>query len=168
MQLTSAQAGKLLRKLNEEYNMILQEEEQSREFVVSIQEDPEDARPAYDMLETLARLKALEKKIRTVRHAINVFNTTHTVPGFDMTVDQVLVYLPQLTALKYRLSAMSKKLPKKRVDPTYRSGNLVEYTYVNYDIDQARAMLSDVNDELGRLQLALDEVNARETMEIDL
>jgi hypothetical protein len=49
-----------------------------------------------------------------------VFNVTHTVPGFDMTIDQILVYIPQLTAKKIKLYEMKTKLPKTRDESTYK------------------------------------------------
>ena len=98
MKFTSAQAAKLLKKLNEEYNALVRKERMSSTFLAASGENPESLRPEYDYAETQQKLNELEKKTRTVRHALNVFNSTHEVPGFDMTVDQILVYIPQLTA----------------------------------------------------------------------
>ena len=116
MKYTSAQAAKLLKKLNEEYNALVKKERLSSTFLAASGEDPESLRPEYDYTETQLKLDELERKIRTVRHALNVFNSTHTVPGFDMTVDQILVYIPQLTARVAKLSEMKSKLPKMRVE----------------------------------------------------
>ena len=48
MQLTSAQAAKLMRRLKEEKELLDAEEKSSKQFVVAIQEDAEAVRPAYD------------------------------------------------------------------------------------------------------------------------
>ena len=48
MQLTSAQAAKLMRRMKEEKDLLNAEEKSSKQFVVAIQEDVEAVRPAYD------------------------------------------------------------------------------------------------------------------------
>ena len=68
---------------------IIAEEKESRSFIAAIQENLEDARPLYDFSATQKKLDALDRRIRTVKHAVNIFNTTHMVPDFDMTIDEV-------------------------------------------------------------------------------
>lgn len=71
MKYTSAQANKLLKKLNDEYSALLDKEQRSRDFRAAMGEDVESVRPAYDYAETQARLAELEGKIRALKHAIN-------------------------------------------------------------------------------------------------
>jgi hypothetical protein len=169
MKYTSAQAAKLLRKLNDEYSAILNREEMSRSFNAAMGEDPETVRPEYDYAKTQVELDALEKKIRKLKHAINAFNISHTVPGYDMTVDEMLVYIPQLTKRKEKLADMRSKLPKARVEERYgRSSNIIDYVYTNYDINAVKSDYESVSDELSKAQLALDEINGSETFEIEL
>lgn len=165
MKYTSAQANKLLRKRQEERDALLYQEKLSRTFIAATTEDKENARPAYSYSDTQAKLKKLERDIRTIKHAISVFNTTHFVDGFDMTVDQLLVYLPQLNERKSRLGEMASALPKQRMSSNGRS-NLIEYEYANYDIEAAKKDYEKVCDELARAQVALDQLNNTETMEI--
>ena len=103
-QITSAMAAKYLRKLNEEHDALLQKEKKSDTYTVSVQEKPEDVRPEYDYAAEQFQLRELEDKIRKVKHAINRFNLTQNVPGFNMTIDQMLIYIPQLTARKNKLN----------------------------------------------------------------
>jgi len=113
------------------------------------------------------QLLELERKIRTIKHEINLFNLNQSVPGFDMTVDQMLVYIPQLTARKNKLERMRSRLPRERVQDSYsRNSSLVEYEYSNYDIQQTEADYNKVADELARAQNALDQVNATVTFEV--
>lgn len=167
MRYTSAQANKLLKKLQEERGDLLRQERQRLTFIAATTEDLEGARPAYDYRETQARLARLEEQIRTVKHCINTFNLTHTVEGFHMTVDQLLVYIPQLTERKLKLSGMANTLEKARLSDAGRSA-LIEYEYANFDVPEAQADYEAVGDELVRAQLALDKLNTTETMEIDL
>ncbi len=169
MKITSSEAAKLLRKLNEELASLRYNENQSREFVASVGEDIESVRPEYDYAETQAQIEVLEGKIRALKHAINVFNITHRVEGFDMTIDQMLVYIPQLTEKRSKLYTMKNCLPKTRDGSVYgKTGSIIDYRYANYDIAQAKSDFEKVADMLSRAQIALDRVNSTETLEIDI
>lgn len=166
MRLTSAEAAKLLRKLNEEQAALLAKEESCKQFLASVGENVEDCRPEYDYAETQAALQDLEDQIRTLKHALNVFNVTTVVPGFDMTIDEMLVYIPQLTRAKAKLSAMKQALPKTR-QVNYGS-QIIDYSYANYDIQAAAADYEKITDELSRAQTALDKANSLETFHVEL
>lgn len=165
MKMTSAEAAKLLRKMNEELDALCCLEEQSKVFTVSPGEKEEELRPAYDYAATRDAMKVLEARIRQVKHAVNSFNCSTQVPGFDMTIDQMLVYLPQLSARKQKLAAMKNVLPKTRV--TRYNSNLVEYNLINYDLAQVAADFEAVSDELAKAQNALDIVNTTITFEVE-
>jgi len=163
---TSAEAAKLLRKLNEEKDTAEAAEARSSVFHAAVGEDVESVRPAYDYAEARKKAAALDTKIRAVKHAINRFNVEHEVPGFGMTIDQMLVYIPQLTRRKQKLLEMQDRLPKQR-EPGY-GANIIDYSYANYDIGAARADYAKVSDELARAQTALDVANNQEKMEISI
>lgn len=167
MKYTSAEAAKILRQLNEDYSSVLNMETESCTFIAAVSEDIETVCPEYDFEETQKRLAEIEEKIRKVKHALNVFNTTHTVPGFDMTVDELLVYIPQLTRKKNKLAGMKDRLPKVRQNSNFRT-NIIDYSYANYDIKAAEAEYTRVAETLSKAQLALDTLNSTETMEIDV
>jgi predicted nucleic acid-binding Zn-ribbon protein len=167
MKMTSAEAAKLLRKLNEEYGALKTRESMSCTFVAAIQEDLESARPVYDYAATQAQMEAVEAKVRRVKHAINAFNQATVIPGFGMTIDEMLVYLPMLTNRKARLSNMAAVLPKQR-ERSYGQSSIIEYRYANYDLTKVQEDLAAVTDELSRAQIALDKVNSTETREIEL
>ena len=165
--LTSAEAAKLLKKLKEEHQSIQNLENESYEYVAAISEIPGDVAPNYNFTETQQALTEIETKIRKIKHAINVFNTTHTVPNFPMTVDELLVYSPQLTALKTKYGIMKNKLPKARVRG-YSNAGVIEYKYANYAISDAEREYELVSEQLAQAQLALDTLNNTVTMEIDI
>ena len=166
-QMTSAMAAKELKKLNDQHDALTSRESKSAVFTAATQENVEDVRPAYDFGETLNELEAIEKKIRALKHSINTFNLTQEVPGFDMTIDQLLVYIPQLTASRRKLERMRDRLPKERCERSYAS-NIVEYDYANYDIRQAEKEYLRVTEELAKAQNALDKVNSTVTFEVDI
>ena len=167
---TSAEANKLLRSLREEKFKLEREEDASITFVAATVENPEDARPEYDFAAMQRRLEEIDKLVRKIKHAISVFNTTHVVPGTNMTVDEVLVYMPQLEQAKNKYLRMSQKLQKERVGRKYGdkpSANFIEYEYANYDVEEAKKKHRDVSDELASIQIALDKLNTTSTFEIE-
>lgn len=168
---TSAQANKLLNKLNDNIASLYQKEQQSCRFNAATGENIEDARPEYSFEETRAEIAQLEAKARKIKHAINVFNTKTVVPNTgvgDMTIDEVLVFIPQLTKNKRRLADMKSKLPKERVQSSIRTGSLIEYTYTNYDVHKASEVYDATSETLAAVQNALDTVNNTVTFDIDV
>ena len=96
MKMTSAQAAKLLRQLNDELKALQLREANTNSFVAAIGEDIESVRPAYNFKEMRDAQADIARKIRKIKHAVNVFNTVTAVPDFDMTIDEMLVFLPSL------------------------------------------------------------------------
>lgn len=172
MKYTSAEAGKLVKKLEDKVRNILSNEGKAALFRVASGEDAESLRPEYDFNKTQDELERLHRQIRAVKHAINVFNTTHTLPGFDgLTIDQALIYIPQLSNRKETLRQMASHLPKERVeDSDYRYGSrtaFIDYEVTNYDAASAKEAYDKAAETLVKLQLALDTVNTTETMDIE-
>ncbi len=166
MKYTSAEANKLLKKLNEERNRLLSDENQKATFTAAIEENVEDVRPEFSLPNAEKDIHAVEEKIRTVKHAINMFNTTHKIG--DITIDEILVLIPMLIQKKLRLQHLAGMLEKSRHNDFRSSGHHIEYDYANFDIKEARRMLDEVTDRLSSLQLSLDEANNSATMEINV
>ena len=147
MKYTSAQANKLLKKLKEEYAALQQNEADSFTFVAALNEDPETVRPQYDYVQMQKDKIKLEGQIRKLKHAINQFNVSTRIEEFDMTIDEMLVYIPQLTARRQRLQVMRGKLPKARVQKHYgNNSNIIDYEYINYDPEAVRKDFDIVSD----------------------
>lgn len=167
MKYTSAEAGKLLKKLNDEHASILLREENGKEFLAAVGEDIESVRPGYDFATTQVALNEIETKIRKVKHELNVFNSTTVIPEFGMTIDEMLVYIPQLTMRKNKLARMKDRLPKVR-EQTRVNSSILDYRYLNYGVDEAAAEYDKISDTLSKAQNALDAANMHQTLEIDL
>ncbi len=139
----------------------------SIEKTAAVDEDLESARPVYDYLQTQEEQRRIEARIRKVKHAINSFNISTVIPEFGMTVDEMLVYIPQLSERKKKLTEMASFLPKERVSNGYQATKIIEYTYTNYDLKKAADDLTAVSDELARAQTALDVINNSGQLEIN-
>lgn len=169
MLVTSAQAAKLLRQLNDELRALQLKEANSSSFVAAIQEDIESVRPVYNFKKMRDAQAEVECKIRKVKHAINVFNTTTIIPDFDITIDEMLVYLPQLNAECTTLSKMRDAMPKVRVSSGYSGGgNIIDYKYANYDIEEVSKYYAELSDTLAKAQTVLDLVNSTVEFEITI
>ena len=168
MRVTSSQAAKLLRQLNDELRALQRKEANSCSFVAAIQEDVESVRPAYNFKEMRDAQAEVECKIRKVKHAINVFNTTTIIPDFNITIDEMFVYLPQLNRQCEVLSKMRDAMPKVRVCSGYSSGNIIDYKYANYDIEEVGRYYAELSDTLAKAQTVLDLVNSTVEFEIDI
>ena len=169
MQYTSAQANKLLKKLNDDYTAITKKEDLRKEFLVTLGENVENIRPDYDFSSVYNSLCEIENKIRRVKHALNVFNTKTLIPEFNITIDEMLILIPQLTRQKQKLALMKDKLPKMREQNSYsRSSSLVEYRYLNYDTKQVESEYEKVAAKLSKAQIALDLVNNSCKIDIDI
>jgi len=180
MLVTSAQAAKLLKNLNEKHELLLNKEEMYSVFYASVNEDPETCRPEYNYESVRRQADEIEQKILTLKHEISRFNLTTIVPGFDMTIDQMLIYIPQLTKKRERLMGMSERLPKQRrgtLTPSMRreryswhssDPTFVDYEYANYDVKKAGADYLEVCELLSKAQVALDEVNSTLPFEVSI
>lgn len=164
--ITSAGANKLIKALEDEKNYLISIEQSSNTYI-GIEGQKEDI-PKYDYEEVSKELEEIDSKVRKVKHAINVFNTTTYLPNSDITIDAALVKMAQLNIRKNTLDRMRKRLPKER-NPSFmmHSNYVVEYVYVNYDLDKVNQDYKDICQQITELQLALDTCNQTISFEIE-
>lgn len=164
-------ASELIKKVNElesRKSNILDKSDKMAIFNCASTENEEDVRPEYDFDGTLEEIRELNRKIVKYKHALNVFNTTTCLADTGHTIDEVLVMLPQLNAMKMRLHGMSTRMKKERVIDRYASPNYIDYTIANYDIDEAARQYNEVSKLISMYQLELDKVNMTETIEVEI
>lgn len=169
MKVNSALANKLLKKTVEEYESIKLKETQTKDFLATMNENPDSIRPSYNFTSVQNSIYNYEEKIRKIKHAINVFNTQTIIPSFNITVDEMLVLIPQLTKQKAKLLAMKSRLPKMREKQLgYGANSVIDYRYINYDLQQVEEEYDIISQKLSSAQIALDEVNATVEFTIDI
>ena len=158
--MTSAELNKELKKLQNERNQIVELENMSALFVAATSEKIEEIRPDYDLAATDEALAAKEQEIRAIKHRLNVFNSSHRIEELGMTVDEVLVYLPQQSERVEKLAKLARHIPRQRCSDRYGSkSNLIEYEYANYSPAEAKRLYEKAQRELTHAQLALDRAN---------
>ena len=163
--LTSASAGKLIRQLEDEKEHLLGHEIDTCTYVLAKDEKAEP--PAYDYAETRAKVDAIDAKVRTLRHALHRFNMETVLPDTDMTIDEALILMAQLTNKRNRLEMLRSTLPMVREHTRY-SSNLIEYRYANFDVADAQADYDAATEAINDLQLKIDLCNQTITFEVDL
>lgn len=167
MKLTSAEANKMIRALRDQHRLLLMQEENVVSFIAATTENIEEVRPSYSYEETAAKFDEIERKIRKIKHALNVFNATTVVDGFDMTIDEMLVFLPQTSERLRKLEDMLAKPEKARAMNTGRT-SIIEYEYLNYDLQKVQQDYDALMDLKNRALTALDVVNNTVPFEAEL
>lgn len=164
--MTSAAANKWIKSLEDEKRFYLTLEENSS--VYTLGEGEQEEKPEYDYDTVSHQIAELDQKIRKIRHAVNVFNTTTVLPELNLTVDEALVKMAQLNSRKSQLDVMRKRLPKSRVNSFLnRTKSVVEYEYTNYDIEKAKRDYRQLSEEIVQIQLSLDVCNQTKVFCID-
>ena len=156
MKMTSAYANKMIRKLNEDKKYWREIENVRQKYVVAQGEEP--IIPEYDSMEVHRTIADLDDRIVRIKHALNQFNVSQMVG--DMTIDEVLVYLPQQSERVSKLSGMAGRMSRQRCSDRYGSrNNLIEYEYANFDQAEAQRLYDAAHEDLIRAQVALDREN---------
>ena len=166
MQITSAGANKLLRKLEDDKRFLLSQEAAASTYVVT--EGAEAVVPHYDYSSTVRQLEQIEAQVRQIKHALNIFNSTTVLDGLDITIDEALVKMAQLNQRRSTLDTMRCRLEKERVNSFGRNSNVVEYVCINYDLAEIQADYQAVHQQIMDIQLALDLTNQTRTFELTL
>lgn len=169
--MTSAYAVKYLRSLEDDKSYWTNVETESCVYTAAVDEEP--VIPEYDYSEVAKTIAEIDNKILIVKHAINLANATARIMvGEDeYSVDSILIKMAQTTRRKNFLDGLRKRQPKTRETSSYsyaaRKG-VVEYTYINYDLDLIKAEFDKASDELMKLQIALDKYNQTVEFEVDI
>lgn len=167
MEMTSAQANKLIKQLKDQIRLLESQEKNLISFIAATTENVEEVRPAYSYEETAAKYDELEAAIRKIKHALNQFNANTVPEGTDMTIDEILVFLPQATERLRKLSVMLSRPAKLRAEDTGRT-SIIEYEYLNYDLAAVQKDYDALMEKKTQVMTALDLVNNTVLFDVDL
>jgi hypothetical protein len=166
MKYTSASANKLIRILEDRKSYLLGQESNDSTYILA--EDEKEEIPAYDFSDTNRQVDELDEKIRTLRHALNVFNTTTILP-IGISIDQALVEMAQLNQKLPRLDMMRKAKNKRRLSGMNAGRrDVAEYEYLNYDPKIVEEIYDRDLRRVQSIQLSLDKVNQTVEFEVDI
>lgn len=164
MKYTSAAAGKRIKALEEEKELVLSREVELCTYVRAVGEEM-DA-PAYDFLATRDEVARIDAEVLRIRHALHRFNLETVLPDSKITIDEALVLMAQLGREKQLLKDMRARLPRKRVDSNWAGSASIEYEYANYDIKQAEERYAAVAQRISDLQMEIDYANQTVQFEV--
>lgn len=166
MKYTSASANKTIKSLEDKKQYLLQRENNNRSYVLADDEKPDI--PDYDFNKYNLEIDEIDKKIRTLKHALNVFNTTTVLP-LGITIDEALVEMAQLNNKLPRLDLMRKAKNKTRLSGYNASRrDIAEYEYLNYKPEDVEKIYEESLDRVQDIQLALDKINQTIEFEVDI
>ncbi|MGN0906823.1 MAG: hypothetical protein ACI4NM_06720 [Bullifex sp.] len=75
---------------------LTQKEREACTYRVMEGEDPSAKKPEYDYEETREGLKTEDYSVRLAKHSINSFSVSRFVPEYNMTLDELEMYLEDL------------------------------------------------------------------------
>ena len=140
---------------------LLKEEKKVCSYRVMEGEDPSAKKPEYDYVETWNQIMEFDDSIRSVKHAINSFSVSRYVPEYDMTLDELEMYLEDLDRRFNTLKELGDAHPIKRTIVN-RS---VRHTIANYDLKQARKDSERLDDECRKVRRIISEIKESEEFE---
>ncbi len=165
--MTAAQANKRIKQLKDQIRLLESQEKNLISFIAATTENVEEVRPAYSYEETAARYDEMETAIRKIKHALNRFNASTVPEGTDMTIDEILVFLPQATDRLRKLSVMLSRPAKLRAEDTGRT-SIIEYEYLNYDLAAVQRDYDALMEKKTKVMTALDLANNTLLFDVDL
>ena len=163
IRVTSDAANKLIKKLEQEKGILTDKISKMSTFVVAVTEN-------YDQIkaeqEAEFNLNEIDKKIITIRHAKSLFNTSVVMKN-GLTVGDNIVRLAILEREKNIYSRLATKQKKTRNTSMNKD---IEYTYLNYNLEDAKKKYDSVYTEISEIQEELNIVNssAEYKFEIDI
>ncbi len=166
MKYTSASANKLIRTLEDKKGFLLQQEMNDSTYIQAVDEKADI--PDYDFNRHNGQIDEIDGKIRTLKHALNVFNATTVLP-LGITIDQALVEMAQLNNKLPRLDQLRRAKNKTRLSGSMASRrDVAEFQYLNYKTEDVQEVYERDLARIQKIQLALDKVNQTVEFEADV
>ena len=161
MKVCIAEAMKLIKDLEEEKDMFIYGE--NRRCTVSYKENEAKVLPDYDYQLTRKRIAELDSEVRRIKYIISKANCEIQLDGFGVSICEGLILLAQYRKEYDRLSRLATRdQVTRRITPN----GVLEYTECLYDVKQAAKAQKDLNNLIGKLQVAIDRANLVNEIEV--
>lgn len=170
IKVTSDAANKLIKKLEQEKGILTDKISKMSTFIVAITENYDQIKAEqeaeFNLNETISQIDEIDKKIITIRHAKSLFNNSVVMKN-GLTVGDNIIRLAILEKEKGIYSGLATRQKKKRNTSLNKD---IEYTYLNYDLEDAKKKYDSVYAEISEIQEELNIVNssAEYKFEIDI
>lgn len=170
IKVTSDAANKLIKKLEQEKGILIDKISKMSTFVVAVTENYDQIKAEqeaeFNLNETISQIDEIDKKIITIRHAKSVFNNSVVMKNGLTVGDNIirLAILERKKSIYSRLATRQKKIRNTSINKD------IEYTYLNYDLEDAKKKYDSVYTEISEIQEELNIVNssAEYKFEIDI
>ena len=160
---TISEMEKELEKYKERNRLLASIEEYNSTYDMCNGEDVDIVRPKYDYEKTQKELKENIEVIMCIKYAIDNALSTFTVPEYNMTLDELKMYIEYLDKRISRLYSLKMRSFFNR----YMYDGIIEYEYRNFDIEEVEKDYDDATLELRRAKDTLYKYLATEEFETD-
>lgn len=161
MKMCNSEAMKAVKELEEKKkNLIYTEDNRSR---ISYKEGEEKVLNNYNYAETRKAVAEIDERIRKIKHALAVCNSTAIIDDFGITIGEALVYLAQLNT-EYRQLDNLSRFPKLARRIT--ANGVLEYTECLYDPEAVTKDLEALHAKICKLQVSIDRANLTNYIEV--
>lgn len=160
IKVTSDAANKLIKKLEQEKGIFTDKISKMSTFVVAVTENYDQIKAEqeaeFNLNEVIAQIDEIDRKIITIRHAKSVFNNSVVMKN-GLTVGDNIIRLAILEREKNIYSRLATRQKKTRNTSINKD---IEYTYLNYDLEDAKKKYDSVYTEISEIQEELNIVNS--------
>ena len=160
IKVTSDAANKLIKKLEQEKGILTDKISKMSTFVVAVTENYDQIKAEqeaeFNLNETISQIDEIDKKIITIRHAKSLFNNSVVMKN-GLTIGDNIIRLAILEREKGIYSGLATRQKKKRNTSLNKD---IEYTYLNYDLEDAKKKYDSVYTEISEIQEELNIVNS--------
>lgn len=160
IKVTSDAANKLIKKLEQEKNILTDKISKMSTFVVAVTENYDQIKAEqeaeFNLNETILQIDEIDKKIITIRHAKSMFNNSVVMKN-GLTVGDNIIRLAIIEREKNIYSRLATRQKKTRNTSINKD---IEYTYLNYDLEDAKKKYDSVYTEISEIQEELNIVNS--------
>lgn len=160
IKVTSDAANKLIKKLEQEKGILTDKISKMSTFVVAVTENYDQIKSEqeseFNLNETISQIDEIDKKIITIRHAKSMFNNSVVMKN-GLTVGDNIIRLAILEREKNIYSRLATRQKKTRNTSINKD---IEYTYLNYDLEDAKKKYDSVYTEISEIQEELNIVNS--------